>query len=143
MTLNEEINKIKSDPLLTQDEKIELLKKFMTPIEADMQFHEMTPWKDPEPPILKDPLEGTLYLVIQQEPFNEILAGTKKVESRGFNAKTTYDGGKYIRPCSRLRLAVGYHKNRDEAIVEVTEITTDSFSVHYHIGIILEYKPKV
>lgn len=89
-----------------------------------------------------------LSLIIKDVYFKEILAGTKTIEYRELKQTTmnkyTYvdeaDGKRYLRRYDALRLCVGYNKNRDSALVEVTDIRYDSDSgnVEYHLGRILE-----
>lgn len=90
-----------------------------------------------------------LSLIIKDVYFKEILAGTKTIEYRELKQTTmnkyTYvdeaDGKRYLRRYDALRLNVGYNKDRDSALVEVTDITYDSDTgfVEYHLGRILEY----
>lgn len=90
-----------------------------------------------------------LSLVIKDVYFKEILAGTKTIEYRELKQTTmnkyTYvdeaDGKRYLCRYDALRLNVGYNKNRDSALVEVTDITYDRDAgvVEYHLGRILEY----
>lgn len=90
-----------------------------------------------------------LSLVIKEVYFKEILNGTKTIEYRELKQTTmnkyTYvdeaDGKRYLRRYDALRLNAGYNKNRDSALIEVTDITYDSDKgwVEYHLGRILEY----
>lgn len=90
-----------------------------------------------------------LSLIIKDVYFREILAGTKTIEYRELKQTTmnryTYvdeaDGKRYLRRYDALRLNVGYNKDRDSALVEVTDITydIDTSVVEYHLGRILEY----
>lgn len=90
-----------------------------------------------------------LSLIIKEVYFKEILNGTKTIEYRELKQTTmnkyTYvdeaDGKRYLRRYDALRLNVGYNKDRDSALVEVTDITYDSDKgwVEYHLGRILEH----
>lgn len=91
-----------------------------------------------------------LTLNIKKENFDPIIAGEKKVEFRELKQTTlnryTYvdeaDGKRYLRPYDVLRLYVGYHKDRESALVEVTDITYDKAGViEYHLGRVLEVIP--
>ena len=88
-----------------------------------------------------------LTLNIKKENFDPIISGEKKVELRELTQTTlnryTYideaDGKRYLRPYDLLRLYVGYHKDRESALVEVTDITYDKVGViEYHLGRVLE-----
>ncbi len=91
-----------------------------------------------------------LTLNIKKENFDPIISGEKKVEARGLTQtmlnRYTYideaDGKRYLRPYDVLRLYVGYHKDRESALVEVTDITYDKVGViEYHLGRVLEVIP--
>lgn len=91
-----------------------------------------------------------LTLNIKKENFDPIISGEKKVELRELTQTTlnryTYideaDGKRYLRPYDVLRLYVGYHKDRESALVEVTDITYDKVGViEYHLGRVLEVIP--
>ena len=135
--------------------------------------------------------ENTLYLPIKQVYFDEIVAGTKKIEYR--EVKEGITAGRYLLKDARtkyalnpqvvtdfskeyfiddivngafpflpkryqyLSLAVGYSKERDTALVEVTDITfhpenvrTDHdgkpcfafWIIEYHLGEVLEVHRK-
>ena len=87
-----------------------------------------------------------LTLNIKKEYFNEIIKGRKKIEYRELKQTTlnryTYldeaDGKRYLRRYDALRLFVGYHKDRDSALVQVTDTTYNEGIVEYHLGLILE-----
>ncbi len=89
-----------------------------------------------------------LSLIIKDVYFKQILDGTKTIEYRELKQTTmnkyTYideaDGKRYLRRYDALRLLVGYNKERDSALVEVTDITYDNDSsvVEYHLGRILD-----
>lgn len=89
-----------------------------------------------------------LSLNIKKEYFDKILSGKKKIEYRDLKQTTlnryTYidnaDGKRYLRRYDALRLFVGYHRDRESAIVEVKNITfnKNSQEVEYHLGAILE-----
>lgn len=146
-TLRERIDSIVNDSTLTYDQKEKALLKMITKQEV---FLFLGP-RPNDPILLKDPLgDDELYLVIKKEWFDQIMSGEKKEEYRDFKeglaGRYTYkaeDGKRYLRPFGKLRLAVGYHKNRDTALVEVTNITCcDGETITYSLGRILEYKPK-
>ncbi len=88
-----------------------------------------------------------LTLNIKKINFDEIMRGTKKIEERDLKQTTlnryTYideaDGKRYLRRYDALRLFVGYHKDRENALVQVTDITYNEGIVEYHLGMILEH----
>ena len=88
-----------------------------------------------------------LTLNIKKNFFDEIMRGTKKIEERELKQTTlnryTYvdeaDGKRYLRRYDALRLFVGYHKDRENALVQVTDITYNEGIVEYHLGMILEH----
>ena len=79
--------------------------------------------------------------------FKEIIKGTKTTEYRELKQTTlnrhTYidqaDGQRYLRPYDVIRFYVGYHKDRDSALVEVTGISCTNGIVEYHLGRVLEH----
>jgi hypothetical protein len=89
-----------------------------------------------------------LTLNIKKIYFDEIMSGEKDIEYRELKQTTlnkyTYideaDGKRYLRSYDVLHLYVGYHKDRESAIVEITDITYNAQSsvVEYHLGKILE-----
>ena len=87
-----------------------------------------------------------LTLNIKKIYFDEIMNGTKKIEYRELKQTTlnkyTYidetDGKRYLRRYDALRLFVGYNKDRESALVQVTDITYNEGLVEYHLGMILE-----
>ena len=87
-----------------------------------------------------------LTLKIKKIYFDEIINGTKKIEYRELKQTTlnkyTYvdesDGKRYLRRYDALRLFVGYHKDRESALVQVKDITYQQGIVEFHLGIILE-----
>ena len=50
------------------------------------------------------------------------------------------DGKRYLRRYDALRLYVGYHSNRDSAIVQVLDTTYHGGIVTYHLGKVQEVK---
>lgn len=90
-----------------------------------------------------------LTLNIKKIYFDEIMSGTKKIEYRELKQTTinryTYldetDGKRYLRRYDALRLFVGYHKDRESALVQVKDITCHNGIVEYHLGLILEVIP--
>lgn len=87
-----------------------------------------------------------LTLNIKKACFDEIMSGGKKIEYRELKQTTlnkyTYldesDGKRYLRRYDALRLFVGYHKDRESALVQVTDTTYNDGIVEYHLGLILE-----
>ncbi len=88
-----------------------------------------------------------LTLNIKKVYFDKIMSGTKKIEYRELKQTTlnryTYidetDGKRYLRRYDALRLFVGYHKDRESALVQVTDITYNEGLVEYHLGMVLEH----
>ena len=78
------------------------------------------------------------------------MSGEKTIEYRQLKQTTmnkyTYidseDNKRYLRRYDALRLYVGYDKNRESALVEVTDITYNEGVVEYHLGNILEHIAK-
>lgn len=145
MRLNDEIKTILSDTRKCYDDKLESLQKLVSKPEALILLGQ-----NPQDKItLREPLGGLkpLYLVIEKKYFDEIIAGTKTEEFRFLSESTmsryTYigeDGRRYLKPYDRIRLCVGYHKNRDEAMVEVIGIECDGDIATFKLGRILEHK---
>ena len=87
-----------------------------------------------------------LTLNIKKMYFDEIMSGTKKTEYRELKQTTlnkySYideaDGKRYLRRYDAIRLFVGYHKDRESALVQVTDTTYNNGVVEYHLGLILE-----
>ncbi len=87
-----------------------------------------------------------LTLNIKDLFFQEILSGEKTIEYREIKQTTinkyTYidqaDGKRYLRPYDVIRFYVGYNKDRDSALVEVTDTTYNEGTVEYHLGRVLE-----
>ena len=87
-----------------------------------------------------------LTLNIKKVYFDEIIQGIKKSEYRELKQTTlnkyTYideaDGKRYLRRYDALRLFVGYHKDRQSALVQVVDTTFSNGIVEYHLGAILE-----
>ena len=87
-----------------------------------------------------------LTLNIKKVYFDEIMSGVKKIEYRELKQTTlnkyTYldesDGKRYLRRYDALRLYVGYHKDRESALVQVTDTTYNVGIVEYHLGLVLE-----
>lgn len=90
-----------------------------------------------------------LSLNIKKFFFDMIISGDKDVECRELKQTTlnkyTYidaaDGKRYLRRYDALHLYVGYHKDREHAIVQVTDITYNKSEneVLYHLGMVLEH----
>ena len=74
------------------------------------------------------------------------MSGAKKIEYRELKQTTlnkyTYldetDGKRYLRRYDALRLFVGYNKDRESALVQVTDTTYNDGIVEYHLGLIFE-----
>lgn len=87
-----------------------------------------------------------LTLNIKKMYFDEIMKGTKDIEYRQLKQTTlnnyTYldesDGKRYLRRYDAIRFFVGYHKDRESALVQVKDITYNAGVVEYHLGLILE-----
>ena len=87
-----------------------------------------------------------LTLNIKKQFFDLIIKGEKKEEYRQLKQTTqnkyTYldeaDGKRRLRRYDVLRLFVGYHKDRESAVVEVLDITFEEGVVIYHLGRIIE-----
>ena len=87
-----------------------------------------------------------LSLNIKKVYFDEIMSGAKTIEYRELKQTTlnryTYidetDGKRYLRRYDALRLFVGYNKDRESALVQVTDITYNEGIVEYHLGLVLE-----
>lgn len=87
-----------------------------------------------------------LTLNIKKIYFDEIMRGEKKTEYRELKqtmlTRLTYidesDGKRYLRHYDALRLFVGYNKDRESALVQVTDITCHEGVVAYQLGMILE-----
>lgn len=88
-----------------------------------------------------------LTLNIKKTYFDEIMSGKKNIEYRELKQTTlnkyTYidesDGKRYLRRYDALRLFVGYHKDKESALVQVTDITYNEAVVEYHLGMVLEH----
>lgn len=87
-----------------------------------------------------------LTLNIKEVYFKDILEGNKTIEYRELKQTTlnkyTYideaDNKRYLRRYDVIRFYVGYHKDRDSALVEVVDTTYNEGIVEYHLGKILE-----
>ena len=87
-----------------------------------------------------------LTLIIEKVNFEAIVEGKKLEEYRELKQSTlnryTYideaDGKRYLRRYDTLRLYVGYHSNRDSAVVQVLDTTYYNGIVTYHLGKVLE-----
>ena len=87
-----------------------------------------------------------LTLIIEKKYFEQIVKGEKTKEYRELKQSTlnkyTYideaDGKRYLRRYDVLRLYVGYHTDRDSAIVQVLNTTYASGIVTFHLGKVLE-----
>lgn len=89
-----------------------------------------------------------LTLNIKDVFYKEVLDGSKTIEYRELKQTTlnkyTYidqaDGKRYLRRYDAIRFYVGYHKDRDSALVQITDTVynTSSGNVEFHLGHILE-----
>lgn len=89
-----------------------------------------------------------LTLIIKQAWLDEILSGRKTIEYRQLKrsqlGKYTWvsneDGKRYLTKYDLIRFYVGYNKDRQTALVEITDTTYDGENqlVEYHLGKILE-----
>jgi len=87
-----------------------------------------------------------LTLNIKEIYFKEITAGTKKEEYRLLKPTTinkyTYleDGKRWLKKYDAIRFFVGYHKDRESALVEVTDTVYkyDAQAVIYYLGKVFE-----
>ena len=87
-----------------------------------------------------------LTLVIEKAFFEEIVSGVKTEEYRSLKQNTlnkyTYvdeaDGRRYLRRFDVIRFYVGYHSDRDNAVVQVLDTTYENSLVTYHLGKVLE-----
>lgn len=90
-----------------------------------------------------------LTLNIKKFFFDQIISGEKAFECRELKQTTlnkyTYidaaDGKRYLRRYDALHLYVGYHKDREHAIVEVKDIhyEKEHHEIIYHFGMVLEH----
>lgn len=93
-----------------------------------------------------------LPLIIKDKYFKEILSGEKTIEYRELKQSklNTYtwveqeSGTRYLKKYDAIRFYVGYHKDRDSALVEVIDTTYDTEiqTVEYHLGKVLEVNLK-
>lgn len=88
-----------------------------------------------------------LTLNIKEEYFQEIMKGEKTSEYREIKQTTinkyTYideaDGKRYLRRYDVIQFYVGYHKDRDSALVEVTDTSCQNGIIEYKLGRILQH----
>ena len=153
-SLFEEIQDILNDNSSDYDAKFKMLAKLTTKHEAEMLLatimrpvNSVIRLKEKFSPVVTSDYKGMkiLMLIIEQRHFNEIMAGTQKAEYRELKDTTknryTYldtDGQRYLKPYDALRLYVGYHKNRDSALVTLTGIECDGDIVTFRLGKVLE-----
>ncbi len=108
---------------------------------------EQLPEKEDSKPTYDTTGLKVLTLIIKQEWLNEILAGRKTIEYRQMKqsqiGKYTWvsneDGKRYLTKYDLIRFYVGYSKDRQTALVEITDTTYDAENqlVEYHLGRIL------
>ena len=142
-SLSEQVDEIVRDSSLAYDQKLKALTRIVSRHEAVLLIG-----PDPIDEItLRDPIKGCgnrLFLVIERRYFDRIMSGEKKEEYRHIPesqpGRYTYkgeDGRRYLRPFDSIRFAVGYHREREMADVEVTDIRTDGEIVTFSLGRIL------
>ena len=76
----------------------------------------------------------------------DFVSGVKTEEYRSLKQTTlnkyTYideaDGKRYLRRFDAIRFYVGYHSDRDSAVVQVLDTTYEDGLVTYHLGKVLE-----
>lgn len=147
-SLREQIDEIVRDSSLGYDQKAKALERIVAK-------HEVARILGPDPKdeiTLRDAVKGCgnrLFLVIERRYFDQIMSGEKKEEYRlipeSQPGRYTYkgsDGRRYLRPFDSIRFAVGYHREREMADVEVTDIKTDGELVTFSLGRILARYPK-
>lgn len=93
-----------------------------------------------------------LSLIIKDKYFKDILSGEKKIEYRELKqskiASYTWvekeTGTRYLKKYDAIRFYVGYHKDRESALVEVIDTTyaAEIQTVEYHLGKVLEVNLK-
>lgn len=147
-SLREQVDEIVRDSSLAYDQKAGALRRIVG-------RHEVERILGPDPKdkiMLRDAVSGCgkrLFLVIERRYFDQIMSGEKREEYRVIPesqpGRYTYkgsDGRRYLRPFDSIRFAVGYHRDREMADVEVTDITTNGELVTFTLGRILALYPK-
>lgn len=145
MTLQEEIQAIVGDASLTYEAKAEKLSKLIT----KQELSAILP-KPMETVALKEPLNPktkgmkTLALSIHKVYFDEIIAGTKKIEFRDwgneyYQRKCSYveNGKRYLTPFDAIVIFVGRGKGALTATIALTDITCDGTYLMFHLGKVL------
>ena len=92
-----------------------------------------------------------LTLNIKENYFKEIVAGTKKEEYRLLKPSTinkyTYqdEGKRWLKKYDAIRFFVGYHKDRESALVEITDAVYDfeEQTIVYSLGRVFEVDEKI
>lgn len=146
-SLKEQVDEIVRDSSIGYDQKLKALTRILSKHEAVLLIG-----SDPKDEItLRDHIAGSgqsVFLVIEKKFFDQIMSGEKKEEYRiipdTMPGRYTYkgkDGRRYLRPYERIHFAVGYHRNREEADVEVTDIKTDGELVTFSLGRIIAHYP--
>ncbi len=87
-----------------------------------------------------------LTLNIKKIYYDQIMSGEKTIEYRELKTTTlnkyTYedpsDGKRYLKHYDAIRFFVGYHRDRESALIEVKDIIYNEGLVEYHLGQILE-----
>lgn len=142
-SLREQVDEIVNDSSLGYDQKAKVLERIVAK-------HEVARILGPDPKdeiTLRDPIQGCgnrLFLIIERRYFDQIMSGEKKEEYRHIPdsqpGRYTYrgkDGRRYLRPFDSIRFAVDYHREREMADVEVTDIRTNGEVVTFSLGRIL------
>lgn len=101
-----------------------------------------------ESPKLDTSRWAILSLIIKDVYFRQILSGEKVIEYRELKQSTQgkytlldkQTNTRYLKRFDALRLFVGYHKDRDTALVEVvdTKYIPETGIIEYHLGKVLE-----
>ena len=87
-----------------------------------------------------------LTLILEKVYFESIITGQKTEEYRALKQTTlnkyTYvdeaDGKRYLKRFDAIRFYVGYHSNRDSAVVQVLDTTYNDGTITFSLGKVLE-----
>ena len=87
-----------------------------------------------------------LTLILEKVYFESIITGQKTEEYRALKQTTlnkyTYideaDGKRYLKRFDAIRFCVGYHSNRDSAVVQVLDTTYNDGMIIFSLGKVLE-----
>lgn len=115
-------------------------KEYFLPAESLSQVAEAKQKEEPDTKIIT--------LIIKKVYFDAILSGSKKVEYRQLKATTLNkytwlnpeDGKRHLKKYDAVRFFVGYHKNRETALIEIVDTVYDTTTqtIEFHLGKILE-----